>query len=54
MTTLVIETTDTVMQPPPVIETVLETGQGPAGAPGNLLEQELPFDPTLNFENALA
>lgn len=54
MTTLVIDASQTVLQAPPVIETVLEVGQGPAGAPGSLLEQDLPYDPVLLLENALA
>lgn len=45
---------ETQIEPPPAITTTLQTGQGPAGAPGDLLEQDLPFDPVLNFENALA
>jgi hypothetical protein len=53
--------------PPPVIKTTLKTGQGPAGPRGLQGEKgdpgdgevliddlELPFNPVLNFENALA
>lgn len=39
--------------PPPQLTTTLTTGQGPAGPPGQLTDVDLPFDPVLNFENAL-
>ena len=32
----------------------IEPIPGPEGPPGNLEDAELPFDPVLNFENAIA
>lgn len=52
--TVITDTVEVALDAPPEIVVTVENGQGPAGAPGDLLEQSLPFDPTLLFENALA
>jgi hypothetical protein len=49
-----VEAVQAAIEPPQEITVALAVGQGPAGVPGLLTEQDLPYDPTLLLENALA
>lgn len=53
-TTITVPSVQTIIVPPLAITTVLQVGQGPSGPPGTLADVEMPFDPVLNLENALA